>query len=155
MSTPGQLPGQEKIELEGTITAVKGTQIELFHGAVQFEGRGARIDAEDENFTNIADFKIGSPIEVEARVGADQTIRAVKIEVDDEKEPDSEISGVIGGVDETAKTFTIGPVAISWTGRTRFKSISSPAAGQLVEVAVEVSGSQLFAVKVEREEADD
>ena len=152
LTLPGQLRSQEKIELEGNITAIDGTQVELFNGAVHFEARGARIETED--FTNISDMKIGTLIEVEAQVGPSGAIQATRLEVSDEKAQDSEVCGIIGTVDEAAQTFTIGPIAISWTGQTKFKKIPAPAAGQFVEVSLRVSGDQLAALEVEREEAD-
>ncbi len=152
LTLPGQLRSQEKIELEGNITAIDGTQVELFNGAVHFEVRGARIETED--FTNISDMKIGTLIEVEAQVGPSGAIQATRLEVSDEKAQDSEVCGIIGTVDEAAQTFTIGPIAISWTGQTKFKKIPAPAAGQFVEVSLRVSGDQLAALEVEREEAD-
>ena len=152
---PGQLGGQTKIEFEGNITAVSGTQIELFNGAVHFEARGARIETDDEEITNISDLKIGTAIEVEALLGAGDSIQATTLEVSDEKDQDSEVCGVIGIVDEAARTFTIGPISISWTGQTKFKEIPAPAAGKFVEVSLQVSGDRLVALEVEREEADD
>ena len=155
LGLPGQLAGQTKIELEGNVTAVSGTQIELFNGAVHFEARGARIEADGEEFTNISDLEIGTAIEVEAQLGAGNSIQATKLEVSDEKDQDSEVCGIIGVVDQTARTFTIGPITISWTGQTEFKKISAPAAGQFVEVSLQVSGERLVALEVEKEEADD
>ena len=154
LTLPGQLRSQEKIELEGNITAIDGTQVELFNGAVHFEARGARIETEDEDFTNVSDMKIGTLIEVEAQIGPSGAIQATRLEVSDEKAQDSEVCGIIGTVDEAAQTFTIGPVTISWTGQTKFKKIPAPAAGQFVEVSLRVSGDQLAALEVEREEAD-
>lgn len=148
------LPAQSKIELEGPISGVQGTKIELFAGLVSVEARGARIETDDANFTNISDLKIGTVVEVEATANSDGSIQATMVEVSDEKEEDPEVGGVIGTVDAATSTFTIGPLTIAWDGQTKFKDIPRPQAGQLVEVAVRVSGGRLLALVVEKEEAD-
>ncbi len=151
-SQSGAKPG---IELEGTISSVSGTQIRLFDGLVTVEARGARIEAEDEDFTNISDLKPGTAIEIRATENADGSLQSTEVEVSDEKDDHTEVVGVIGTVDLAGRTFTIGPITITWHDRTKFKDISAPAAGRLVEVEVEISGGRLIALAVEREEADD
>lgn len=155
LALPAQLPAQTDIELEGTISGVQGTTIELFHGIVRFEAGGARIETNDENFTNISDLPAGTAIEVRATATTDGSIQASRVEVSDEKEDDAEVGGVIGTVDPDAQTFTIGPISIAWNGQTKLKDISRPVAGQSVEVTVQVSGERLVALAIEREEADD
>ncbi len=150
---PTQVRAQEKIDLEGAISAVNGTRIELFGGIVSFEARGAKIETDDENFTNVSDLKIGTVVEVEAVASLDGSIQATLIEVSDEKDAGPEVGGVIGTVDTAAQTFTIGPLTIAWDGQTKFKDLPRPQAGQLVEAAVQVSGGRLLATTVEREEA--
>ena len=150
-----QLWAQSEIELEGAITNVNGSKIELFDGLVSVEVHGAKIDTDDENSINISDMKVGTAVEITGTVGADGTIRAKSLEVSEEKKQDAEIEGVIGNVDDTARMFTIGPVPITWTQTTKFKDMSRPVAGQLVEVELEVSSDRLVASVVEKKEADD
>ena len=152
---PQQLAAQSGIELEGTISSVRGTTIQLFDGLVSVEARGAKIETDDENFTNISDLTPGTAIEVQATTNAEDSLQATMVEVSDEKEEDTEIGGVIGTVDTAAQTFTIGPLTIAWTGQTKFKDISGPQAGQLVEAELQISGGRLTALVVEKEEADD
>ena len=144
-----QLWAQSQIELEAAITHVTGTRIELFDGLVSVEA------LDDKNSINISDMKDGTVVEITGTVGADGTIRAMSLEVSDEKKQDAEIEGVIGIVDDTAQMFTVGPVPITWTQTTKFKDMSRPAAGQLVEVELELSGDRLVALVVEKEGADD
>jgi hypothetical protein len=151
---PAELQAQSKIEFEGAISAVSGTSIELFGGLVRFEARGARIDTDDERFTNISDLRIGTNIEVEAIAGPDGSIQATLVEVSDESDADSEVGGVIGTVDTAGQTFTIGSVTIAWSGQTRFRDISNLRAGLMVEVTVQAAGGRLVALMVEREEDD-
>ena len=99
--------------------------------------------------------KVGTAVEIAGTVGADGVIRARSLEVRDEKKQDAEIEGVIGTVDDAARIFTIGHVPITWTQTTKFKDMSRPVAGQLVEVELEVSAERLVASVVEKEEADD
>ncbi len=155
MMLPAQLAARSAIELEGAISSVSGTTIQLFDGLVSVEARGAKIETDDENFTNISDFKPGTAIEVQATANAEGSLQATTVEVSDEKEEDTEIGGVIGTVDTAAQTFTIGPLTIAWTGQTKFKGISGPQAGQLFEAELQISGGRLTALVVEKEEADD
>lgn len=145
---------QSEIELEGTISRVEGTTIQLFDGLVSFEARGARIVTDDESFTNTSDLNAGTTIEVEAVLGADGSTSATSIEVSDEAEGENEIRGVIESVDSEGKTFTIGDIVIAWDSNTRFVEILRPVTGRLVEVEVRVSGGGLLAVVVEREDGD-
>ena len=147
-----QLWAQSEIELEGAITHVDGTKIELFDGLVSVEVLGAKIDTDDEDFVNISDMKVGTAVELKATVGADGAIQAKSLEVSDEKEEDAEVGGVIDTVDNAAQMFTIGSLPIAWTRNTKFKDMSRPVAGQLVEVMVEVSSDRLVALVVEKEE---
>jgi hypothetical protein len=156
LALPAHLWAQSEIELEGAITRVDGTTIELFSGLVRVEALGAKIETDDdEDFTNISDMKVGTAVELEGTARPDGTIQARSLEVSEEKEEDAEVGGVIGTVDRAAQTFTIGPVVIAWNGGTKFRGLERPIAGQLVEVEVEVSGGRLVAAKVEREDADD
>ena len=104
------------------------------------------------DFVNISDMKVGTAVELKATVGADGAIQAKSLEVSDEKEEDAEVEGVISTVDNAAQMFTIGPLPIAWTRNTKFKDMSRPVAGQLVEVMVEVSSDRLVALVVEKEE---
>lgn len=153
--TPASAAAQDRIELEGPITNVAGTVIELYGGLVSFEARGAEIETDDENFKNVSDLKPGTDIEVDATVNAAGSIRAVRVEVSDEKDPDTEIGGVIGSVNEAAGTFTIGSVTVHFNGSTKLKDLSSIQSGTLIEATLDVSGGRLLALLVEREEADD
>ena len=150
-----QLWAQSEIELEGAITNVNGTTIELFDGLVSVEVLDAKIDTDDAESIDISDMKVGTVVEITGAVGADGTIRAKSLEVSEEKKQDAEIEGVIGNVDDAARMFTIGPVPIAWTQTTKFKDMARPVAGQLVEVELEVSSDRLVASVVEKEEADD
>jgi hypothetical protein len=153
--TPASVAAQDRIELEGPISRVSGTRIELYGGLVAFEASGAEIETDDESFRNISDLKPGTDIEVDALVRPDGTIAAVRVEVSDEKDPDTEIGGVISSVNEIAGTFSIGPVEVAFDGATKLKDLSAIQAGTLVEVTLDVSGGRLRALLVEREEADD
>jgi hypothetical protein len=152
---PAPAAAQERIELEGPVTKVDGTKIELYGGLVVFETQGAEIETDDDSFRNVSDLKVGTDIEVDANVRADGVIVATKIEVSDEKNPGTEIGGVIGKVDEAAGTFTIGPVTIHRDGSTKLKKLTAIQSGLFVEVTLDVSGASLRATMVEREEADD
>lgn len=153
--SPAAAVAQERIELEGPISAVNGTEIELYGGLVKFQASGAEIETDDENFRNISDLKPGTDLEVDATIRPDGTIAAARVEVSDEKDPDTELGGVISSVDEAAGTFSIGPVKISFDGSTKLKDISAIQAGTLVEVTLDISSGRLRALLVEREEADD
>ena len=63
---PSELNAAVRISVEGPITAISGTKIELFNGLVKVEAAGAKVDTEDPNFKNIADLKPGTFIDVEA-----------------------------------------------------------------------------------------
>ena len=152
---PTGAAAQNRIELEGPITNVVGSLIELYGGLVKFEAAGAEIETDDENIKNIADLRPGTDIEVDAKLNSDGTIQAVRVEVSDEKDPDTELGGVISSVDESAGTFDIGPVTVHFDGATRLKDLSSIRAGTLIEATLDVSGGRLLALLVEREEADD
>ena len=84
-----------------------------------------------------------------------RSITATDVEVSDERDPDTEIGGVISTVDEAAGTFTIGPVTVHWDGATKLRDLSELRAGVLVEATLDVSGGRLRASMVEREEDDD
>ncbi len=152
---PAQGSAQHEIEIEGAISGVNGTTIQLFNGLVSVEALGAEIETDDEQFTNVSDIKVGAWVELEAKTTADGRIQATSVEVSDEKEDDSEIGGVIGTVDNAPQVFTIGPITIAWNDSTKFKNLSRPVGGRLVEVAVEVSAGRLVATSIDREEADD
>lgn len=148
------LAAQSQIELEGPISSVDGTKIALFEGMVVFDAAGAEFDSDDKDFKSILDLRPGAVIEVEATVAADGTIRASELEVSDDRNPDTEIGGVIATVDDSAKSFTIGPVTIHWDGGTRFRDLDELRAGVTVEADVEIHGGRLRAVMVEREDDD-
>ncbi len=115
---PAQGSAQREIEIEGAISSVNGTTIQLFNGLVSVEALGAEIETDDEQFTNVSDIKVGAWVELEAKTTADGRIQATSVEVSDEKEDDSEIGGVIGTVDRAAQVFTIGPITIAWNDST-------------------------------------
>lgn len=149
---PVALSAQTKIGVEGAITAVNGTRIELYGGLVKIEAAGARIDTEDPAFKNISDFRIGTFVDVEAVVETDGTLRATLVEVSDEKDPAPEVSGVIGSFDSATQSFTIGPLRIHMTSRTKLKDLSAIRAGLKVEVRIQVVSGRLEAELVERDE---
>lgn len=144
--------GQARIGVEGHITAVQGTRLELFDGLVKIEAAGARIDTEDPAFKNISDLRPGTFIEVEAVVDAAGTLRATLVEVSEEKDPKPELSGVIESFDTAAQTFAIGGISIHLTSGTKFKDLSAIRTGIKVEVVVRFSGGRLTAEFVERDE---
>jgi hypothetical protein len=146
------LQAQTEIGVEGPITAIHGTQIELFNGLVKFETRGAKIDTDDPNFKNIADLKVGTFIDVKADVDRDGTLRATLIEVSDEKDQAPEVGGVVGSVDTAAQTFTIGPLTISWTSQTKLKDLTSLRTGVAVEARVTLTNGKLVAELIEKDE---
>ncbi len=147
-----RLAAQSKIELEGEMTRLERGSITMFNGLVSFETGGAKIETDDENFTNLSDLKPGTAIEVDATITPDGVIQATVIEVSDEKEADTEIGGVIATVDEAGQTFTIGPVTVSWDSRTKFKGMSRPRAGLFVEAKLEILGPRLVAKVIEKED---
>lgn len=149
---PPGLHAQSKIGVEGAISAINGTRIELYGGLVKIEAAGARIDTEDPNFKNIPDLRIGTFIDVEAVIEKDGTLRATLVEVSEEKNQEPEISGVIGSVDSAAQTFTIGPLTISFNSRTKLKDLQALRAGVKVEVTIDFSGGKIVAEIVERDE---
>ena len=138
---PGHLAAQSEIELEGAISSIDGTTIKLLDGLVSVETRGA----------SISHLKAGTVIELEATTLADGSIQATMVEVSDEADDDTEVEGVIARVDTAAQTFSIGSVTITWDGQTRFKGISGPKIGELVEARVRASGRRIVALAVERE----
>ena len=152
---PTGAAAQTRIELEGPVTNVAGSMIELYGGLVKFQASGAEIETDDESFRNISDLKPGTDVEVDATIDGDGTIQAVRVEVSDEKNPDTELGGVISAVDEAAGTFNIGPVTVHFDGATRLKDLSAIQSGTLIEATLDVSGGRLLALLVEREEADD
>ena len=146
------LCAQTKIGVEGAISAINGTRIDLFNGLVKIEAQGAKIDTDDPNFKNVSDLKIGTFLDVEAVVERDGTIHATLIEVSDEKDPVAEIGGVIGSVDAAAQTFTIGPLTIAYTNQTKLKDLSGLRTGVLVEARVSFTGGKLVAELIEKDE---
>ena len=155
LTLPLQVWAQAEIELEGAVTGVSGTNIELFEGLVRVETLGAGIETDGKDIANISDLKPGTSVEIDAEARADGVIQAKSVEVSDEKENDAEIVGVIRTVDQAALMFTIGPIEIVWNGETKFHKLSGPVGGRLAEVNLQVSGDRLLATKVEEEEDDD
>ena len=142
----------QKISVEGAISAIGGTRIELYGGLVKIETAGARIDTEDPNFKNLSDLRVGTFVDVEAVVESGGALRAVRVEVNDEKTQDNEMSGVIGSVDSAAQTFTIGPFTISWNGKTKLKDILALRAGLKVEAKIDFTSGRFVAELIERDE---
>lgn len=149
---PATLHAAVRISVEGPITAVNGTRIELFNGLVKVEAAGAKIDTEDPNFKNIADLKPGTFIDVEAEVALDGSLRATLVEVSNEKDQVPEVGGVIAFVDTAGQTFTIGPLTIAWTAQTRFKDLSGLRAGIKIEARIVSNGGRLVAEFIEKDE---
>ena len=152
LAIPAAVNAAVKISIEGPITAISGTRIELFHGLVKVEASGAKIDTDDPSFKNIADLKVGTFIDVEAEVERDGSLHAKLVEVSNEKDQATEVGGVIGSVDTAAQTFTIGPLKISFTNQTQFKDLSGLRAGVKVEARVTVAGGKLVAEFIEKDE---
>ena len=152
LALSASLPAQIKIGVEGAISAINGTKIELYNGLVKFEAQGARIDTEDPGFRNIPDLKVGSFIDVEAQVDRDGFMRATLIEVSNEKDQVPEVAGVIGTVDAAAQSFTIGPLSIFWTSSTKLKDLSQLRAGVKVEARINFASGKLVAELVEKDE---
>ncbi len=149
---PAGLGAAAKISVEGSISAINGTKIELFNGLVKFEALGAKVDTEDPNFKNISDLKVGTFIDVEVETDRDGALHATLIEVSNEKDQVPEIGGVIGSVDTAAQTFTIGPLTISFNNQTKYKDLSGLRAGVLVEARVSFASGKLVAEFVEKDE---
>ncbi len=152
MLLPAGLSAKAKTSVEGNISAINGTRIELFNGLVKFEASGARVDTEDPNFKNISDLKVGTFIDVEVETDRDGALHATLIEVSDEKEQVPEVGGVIGTVDTAAQTFTIGPLTISFNNQTKYQDLSGVRAGVLVEVRVTFASGKLVAEFIEKDE---
>lgn len=152
LALPGALNAANKIGIEGPITAISGTRIELFNGLVKVEAAGAKIDTEDPGFKNIADLEVGTFVDVEAEVERDGSLRAMLIEVSNEKDQVPEIGGVVVSVDTAAQTFTIGPLTIGWTGQTKLVDLSGLRAGVKVEARVTLTGGRLMAELIEKDE---
>ena len=149
---PSALQAQTKIGVEGAISAVNGTTIELYNGQVKISAEGAKIDTEDPNFKNVSDLKVGTFIDVEAVVERDGSIHATLIEVSDEKDQVPEVGGVVGTVDTAAQTFTIGPLTVHWTNQTKLKDLSAVRAGIKVEARVAFASGKLVAELIEKDE---
>ena len=149
---PSALQAQTKIGVEGAISAVNGTTIELYNGQVKISAEGAKIDTEDPNFKNVSDLKVGTFIDVEAVVERDGSIHATLIEVSDEKDQVPEVGGVVGTVDTAAQTFTIGPLTVHWTSQTKLKDLSAVRAGIKVEARVAFASGKLVAELIEKDE---
>ncbi len=152
LAIPAALSAVVKISIEGPITAISGTRIELFNGLVKVEAAGAKIDTEDPSFKNIADLKFGTFIDVEAEVERDGSLRATLVEVSNEKDQVPEIGGVIGSVDTAAQMFTLGPLTIVWTNQTKLKDLSGLRAGVNIEARVAITGGRLVAEFIEKDE---
>lgn len=148
-------PAQERIELEGSVSAIQGARVELFGGLVAFEAGEARIEGEYDgnDLSDISDLRPGADVEVKATVQPDGSILATRIEVSDEREPDNELGGVVATVGESS--FTIGPISVEFDDATRLRKLTSVQAGTLVEVALDVSNGRLRASAIEREKPDD
>ena len=151
LALSASLPAQTKIGVEGAISAISGTKIELYNGLVKFEVPGARIDKKDPGFKNIADLKVGTFIDVEARLERDGAMRATRIKLSDEKDRVPEVAGVIGTVDAAAQSFTIGPLTIFWTSGTKQKDPSKLRAGIKVEAQINFASGKLVAEVVEKD----
>lgn len=149
---PSALQAQTKIGVEGAISAVNGTTIELYNGQVKISAEGAKIDTEDPNFKNVSDLKVGTFIDVEAVVERDGSIHATLIEVSDEKDQVPEVGGVVGTVDTAAQTFTIGPLTVHWTNQTKLKDLPAVRAGIKVEARVAFASGKLVAELIEKDE---
>ena len=152
LALSASLPAQTKIGVEGAISAINGTKIELYNGLVKFEALGARIDTEDPGFKNISDLKVGTFIDVEAQLDRDGSMRATLIEVSNEKDQVPEVAGVIGTVDSATQSFTIGPLTIFWTSATKLKDLSRLRAGVKVEAQINFASGKLVAEVVEKDE---
>ena len=152
LAIPAAVNAAVKISIEGPITAISGTRIELFNGLVKVEASGAKIDTEDPSFKNIADLKVGTFVDVVAEVERDGSLRATLVEVSNEKDEVPEVGGVIGSVDTAAQTFTIGPLTIGWTNQTKLKDLSSLRAGVKIEARVAITGGKLVADFIEKDE---
>ncbi len=152
LALSASLPAQTKICVEGAISAINGTKIELYNGLVKFEVPGARIDTKDPGFKNIAALKVGTFIDVEARLDRDGSMRATRIKLSNEKDRVPEVAGVIGMVDAAAQSFTIGPLTIFWTSGTRKKGLPEPRAGVKVEAQINFASGKLVADVVEKDE---
>ncbi len=152
MLLPAGLSAKAKTSVEGNISAINGTRIELFNGLVKFEALGAKVDTEDPNFKNISDLKVGTFIDVEVEADRDGVLHATLIEVSNEKDQVPEIGGVVGSVDAAAQTFTIGPLTISFNSQTKYKDLSGLRAGVLVEARVSFASGKLVAEFIEKDE---
>ena len=138
--------------MEGSISAINVTKIELFNGLVKFEALGAKVDTEAPNFKNISDLKVGTFSDVEVETDRDGALHATLIEVSNEKDQVPEIGGVIGTLDTAAQTFTIGPLTISFNNQTKYKDLSGLRAGVLVEARVSFASGKLVAEFIEKDE---
>jgi Domain of unknown function (DUF5666) len=152
LAIPAAVNAAVKISIEGPITAISGTRIELFNGLVKVEAAGAKIDTDDPSFKNIGDLKVGTFIDVEAEVAGDGSLHARLVEVSNEKDQVPEVGGVIGSVDMAAQTFTLGPLKIGFTSQTQYKDLSGLRAGVKIEARVVLTGGRLMAEFIEKDE---
>ncbi|MDA0205458.1 MAG: DUF5666 domain-containing protein [Acidobacteria bacterium] len=146
---------QQRIELEGRVSRVDGTRIELSGGLVALEARGAEFEAGNDILRGVSDLTSGTAVEIIASVQPDGSMTATEIEINNEKNPEDSIKGVVSAVDQAARSFTIGPLMIYFDDATRLKKLSAIQSGSFVEATLDVSDGRLRATLVEREKPND
>jgi len=152
---PSSSFAQQKIELEGRASRVDGTRIELYEGLIALEARDAEFEADYKGPQSVSDLTSGTAVEIVASIQPNGSISASHIEINDEKNPDNSIAGLVSAMDQAAHAFTIGPVSIFFDYNTRLKKLSAIQNETFVQATLELSGGRLRASMVERENPDD
>ncbi len=142
----------DEVEVEGAISSVSTTSIELLDGLVTILTEGAVVEGEEseKNF-ELSDLRVGMAVEVQGKPGTGGMIDAIRITVEDD-EPEHEIEGRVDRVDPGTKQFSIAGLRIHWNAETEFEKKANLAVGQKIEVELKSSADQLIAKEISSED---
>lgn len=114
------------IEIESTITSINsGNQTFVLAGkTIVVDSSTMLIDEDSDQNFGFANLQTGETVEVNGNELADGSIRATKVEREDEGGEESELEweGIVGSVDSDAHTFTLLGNTITTDGTTQYEA---------------------------------
>jgi hypothetical protein len=135
----GNEDGENDIELEGTLTAITGSQLTVnaitvtVSASTVIESGDAKVDA--------SKLAIGQRLKVEGELQADKSVAAKEIHILAADTPDDvHVCGSIAAIDTAAHTLTVGESTVHVDATTRFdggdqvKSLADLKIGNLVDI---------------------
>ncbi|MBI5507897.1 MAG: hypothetical protein HY903_03980 [Deltaproteobacteria bacterium] len=155
----GRLLGEDRgrAEIVEVENELRGPIAALGPAPEAFTVLGVKVFADGRtvfaNVTGLLALRVGDVVEVHGLRAADGSVRATRVELDEDPATADELRGVITGL--TATTFNLGTLAVSYTGAAITPAGTTLAQGMVVEVHGTLAGTTFTAVRVDAEELED